>query len=439
MLARRDFPPGFVFGAATSAYQIEGQSLGGAGPTHWDAFARKPGAIADGSDAALACAHYHRYEEDLDLLRGFDAYRFSVNWARVLPEGTGSVNARGLDFYDRLVDAMLARGLAAYATLYHWELPQALAERGGWSRRDTAHRFADFCEIVIRRIGDRLSAVATVNEPHCIAWLGHFEGVHAPGLRHLPTAARAMHHVLLAHGEALARLRALGQQNLGIVLNLADVAPAEAGARHRDAARRHDALLNRWFVEALLHGRYPAPALAGLRAHLPGGWQADMDRISRPLDWLGVNYYTRQLIAAEPGAPWPALREVPGPLQKTAMGWEVFPEGLTRVLLRIARRHPDAPPIVVTENGIALEDRPIGGRIDDRARCAFIARHLEALRRALDAGADIRGFFFWSLLDNYEWAQGYGKRFGLVHVDFDTMKRTAKRSMTMLQDALATH
>lgn len=431
---RASFPEGFVFGAATAAYQIEGARFGGAGPSHWDTFAATPGNVAGAEDGAVACDHYHRWAEDLDLVKaaGFDAYRFSTSWARVMPDGV-TVNPEGLDFYDRLVDGMAARGLRPFLTLYHWDLPAALADTGGWRNRDTCARFADFAETVQRRLGDRVETVATINEPWCVAWLSHFLGAHAPGLRDIRAAARAMHHILVAHGMALQRLRGLGQRDLGIVLNFDHATPASDAPADLAAAARQDAIFNRWFIEAITRQTYPAEALEGLEPHLPQGWQDDMALIGQPLDWLGVNYYTRHIHAAAPG-PWPATREVPGPLPKTQMGWEIYPEGLEGFLVRLARDYTGALPIYVTENGMANAD---AAGVDDEGRLAFIARHFQAAQRAIAAGCPLRGFFYWSLLDNYEWAEGYSKRFGLVHVDYATLARTPKASYHALSRALA--
>ena len=433
---RNDFPDGFVFGAATAAYQIEGHRFGGAGPTHWDSFAKGPGNVVRAEDGAVACDHYHRYEADLDLLKagGFDAYRFSTSWARVMPDGR-TPNPEGLDFYDRLVDATLERGLKPFQTLYHWDLPSALADRGGWANRDTALAFADYTGTISARIGDRVASTATINEPWCVAWLSHFLGHHAPGLRDIRAAARAMHHILLAHGLAVERLRGMGRDEIGIVLNFERALPATETPEDAAAADLQDQIYNRWFLEAIAHGRYPETALAGLEPHMPRGWQDDMELIARPIDWLGVNYYTRSLIAAAPDAPWPSLAPVEGPLPKTQMGWEIYPEGLHHFLLR-AHEALDLP-IFVTENGMAWADRPEGGAVEDAERQRFIAEHMAASRRAIADGVDLRGFFYWSLLDNYEWAFGYEKRFGLVHVDFETLERTPKASYHALAAALS--
>lgn len=436
---RAGFPDGFIFGAATAAYQIEGMAKGGAGTSHWDTFAATPGNVVRAEDGRIACDHYTRWAEDLDLMaRGnFDAYRFSVSWQRVLPEGRGAPNPEGLDFYDRLVDGILARGLQPHATLYHWDLPSPLADLGGWTNRDVAGWFAEFAAIVADRLGDRLSSVATVNEPWCVAWLSHFEGHHAPGLRDIRAAARAMHHILLAHARGLEVLRDMGQPNLGIVLNFEYAEPASDSAADRRAAAVQDAIYNRWFVEALTAGRYPALALEGLEPHMPAGWQDDMAAISAPIDWLGINYYTRSIRAACPDAPWPATRAVPGPLPRTQMDWEIYPEGLYRILKRLRDEHTGDLPLLVTENGMALDAGPDDTDLDDGTRIAFIDAHLDVMRRAIAEGVPLRGFFYWSLLDNFEWAFGYEKRFGLVHVDFDTLKRSPKASYHALAAALA--
>src|SRR6056297_174477 len=338
---RADFPDGFLFGVATSSYQIEGHRFGGAGQTHWDSFAATPGNVVRAEDGALACDHYHRWEEDLDLVRdlGADVYRFSTSWARVLPDGRGQANQEGLDFYDRLVDGMLARGIKPATTLYHWELPQALADRGGWRNADMPGWFAEFTQTVMGRIGDRVWSAAPINEPWCVGWLSHFEGAHAPGLRDIRATARAMHHVLVSHGRAIEVMRGLGMANLGGVFNLEWSNPADDSPGAARAAATHDAYYNRFFLEGIFKGAYPAEALEGLEPHLPPGWQDDFATIRQPLDWVGVNYYTRSNLAAADGA-WPALKPVEGPLPKTQMGWEIFPEGLYQFLHRVAALAP---------------------------------------------------------------------------------------------------
>ena len=429
---RADFPPGFVFGAATSAYQIEGHAFGGADASHWGSFAATPGNVAGAEDGARACDHYHRWPEDLDLLKalGVDAYRFSASWARVMPEGTGQPNAQGLDFYDRLVDGMLERGLKPALTLYHWDLPQALADKGGWRNRDIAGWFGDYTRVLCDRIGDRIWSAAPINEPWCVTWLSHFLGHHAPGLRDIRATARAMHHVLLAQGTALGVMRSLGMGNLGSVLNMEWVDVADDSPESAAAAARQDAIYNRFFVEGMLKGAYPAEVLDGLEPHLPPGWHDDFPTINAPIDWLGLNYYTRSRIAAAPG-PWPALRAVPGPLPKTQMGWEIHPQGLLNFLRRLRDLAPGLP-LYVTENGMANADTLRDGACDDPDRLAFVDAHLFACRQAIAEGVDLRGYFAWSLMDNFEWAFGYEKRFGLVHVDFDTLTRTPKSSFHAL-------
>ncbi|MFS4582441.1 GH1 family beta-glucosidase [Phaeobacter sp. C3_T13_0] len=440
---RSDFPKGFLFGTATSAYQIEGHGFGGAGPTHWDSFAATPGNVTRAEHGLRACDHYHRYEEDLDLAEaaGFDCYRFSTSWARVLPEGRGAPNPEGLDFYDRLTDAMLERGLKPCVTLYHWELPQALADMGGWRNADIANWFGEFTEVIMGRIGDRMYSAAPINEPWCVAWLSHFLGHHAPGLRDIRATARAMHHVMLAHGTAIETMRGLGMTNLGAVFNLEWATPANNSAEVRLAADRYDAIYNGFFLGGAFRGCYPDLALEGLEPHLPTGWQDDFDTITAPVDWCGLNYYTRKLIDAEsnPDAnAWPNMQEIDGPLPKTQMGWEVYPQGLYDFLTRTAREYTGNTPLIVTENGMANADALMAGAVTDDARIAFVDDHLDAVRRAIADGAPVHGYFLWSLLDNYEWALGYEKRFGLVHVDFDTLKRTPKASYHALKSALKT-
>ena len=436
---RSDFPEGFLFGAATSSYQIEGHAHGGAGRTHWDDFAETPGNVAGAETGALACDHYHRYPEDLDLVRGagLDVYRFSTSWARVLPEGRGAPNPEGLDFYDRLVDAMLERGLKPAATLYHWEMPSALNDLGGWRNGDIAGWFADYAEIVMRRIGDRVWSAAPINEPWCVGFLSHFMGVHAPGLRDVRATARAMHHVLLAHGRAIQAMRALGMGNLGGVFNFEYANPADDSPEAARAADTYDGYYNRFFLSGIFRRVYPDAVMEGLGPHLPKGFEADFDTIAQPLDWVGINYYTRKNIAAAPG-PWPALAEVEGPLPKTQVGWEIYPEGLHHFLTTVHRDYARGLPIYVTENGMACADAPAAdGTVPDPGRIAYLEAHLAAVRQAIAEGVPVRGYFVWSLIDNYEWALGYEPRFGLVHVAYPGLKRTPKASYHALAAALS--
>jgi beta-glucosidase len=427
---RSDFPEGFLFGVATSSYQIEGHGFGGAGPTHWDSFAATPGNVVRAENGDRACDHYHRWEEDLDLIRdlGADVYRFSTSWARVLPEGTGTPNAEGLDFYDRLVDGMLARGIKPAATLYHWELPQPLADKGGWRNSDMPHWFAEFTEAVMRRIGDRVWSAAPINEPWCVGWLSHFDGAHAPGMRDIRATARAMHHVLLSHGRSIEVMRGLGMKNLGAVCNFEWSTPASDAPEDIAAATRYDAIYNRFFAGGLFKGEYPPEVLEGLGPHLPEGWQDDFATIQAPLDWLGVNYYTRKLIRHAEG-PWPTYAEAPTRLPLTQMGWEIYPDGLRDFLIRNAREYSGDLPIYVTENGMANPDTV---DMPDTARMDYLTAHLGAVQEAIAAGSPVAGYFCWSLMDNYEWSLGYEKRFGLVHVDFDSLARTPKASYQAL-------
>ncbi|WP_424833176.1 GH1 family beta-glucosidase [Ruegeria sp.] len=432
--ARSDFPRDFLFGVATSAYQIEGHAQGGAGSTHWDTFAATPGNVVRGENGDLACDHLNRYEQDLDLVRdaGFDCYRFSTSWARVMPEGRGPVNQAGLDYYDRLADALLERGIRPCATLYHWELPSPLADLGGWRNRDIAGWFADFTEVVMGRIGDRMFSVAPINEPWCVSWLSHFEGHHAPGLRDIRATARAMHHVLLAHGQAIQTMRGLGMSNIGGVFNLEWAEPADNSPEAQKAAALYDSIYNRFFLGGVFKKAYPQNVLEGLEPYLPPGWQDDFDIIGAPVDWCGLNYYTRKLISPSDTA-WPSLVEIPGPLPKTQMGWEIDPAALSRFLIRTAREYTGDLPIYVTENGMATAERQ-----QDDDRIDYLDQHLSAVQVALGEGVPVKGYFVWSLLDNYEWALGYEKRFGLVDVDFDSMKRTPKASYFAWKEMLAT-
>ncbi|MGI1661645.1 GH1 family beta-glucosidase [Palleronia sp. KMU-117] len=435
---RADFPEDFQFGAATSSYQIEGHAYGGAGSTHWDTFAATPGNVVRAEHGAVACDHYHRWPEDLDLVAGsnVDVYRFSTSWARVLPEGRGTPNPEGLDFYDRLVDGLLDRGLKPAATLYHWELPSQLADLGGWRNRDIAGWLADFTEVIMGRIGDRIWSAAPINEPWCVGWLSHFMGLHAPGLRDIRATARAMHHVLLAHGRSIEVMRGLGMSNLGAVCNFEYAQPADDRPETLAAARRYDAYYNRFFLSGLFRGEYPAEVIEGFGPHMPDGWQDDFATIRAPLDWLGLNYYTRKVIAADDTSPWPALKEVEGPLPKTAMGWEVYPEGLHHFLRRTHEDYTHGLPLYVTENGMAAPDVIENGAVFDPHRIDYLDAHLASVRKAIAEGVPVKGYFVWSLMDNYEWALGYEKRFGLVHVDFDSLRRTPKASYHALAAAL---
>ncbi|MEC7238155.1 MAG: GH1 family beta-glucosidase, partial [Pseudomonadota bacterium] len=428
-----------VFGGATSSYQIAGTRLGGGGPSHWDDFAAEAGRISDGSDGALACDHYHRFAEDLDLVRdgGFGAYRFSFSWPRLLPESDGVVNPEGVAFYDRLLDAMLERGLQPFATLYHWDLPRRHALAGGWQSRDTCGWFADYTDLVMRHFGDRLHAVAPVNEPWCVSWLSHYWGHHAPGLTDLAAAARSMHYIQLAHGKSLEVLRGHGHRNVGCVLNKEFAVPVDGSDLAAEKTALFDGIYNRWFEESTFKGCYPQDVLAIFGDHMPDNYEDDLGLISAPLDWAGSNYYTRSVIQPDAAEPHIGFRCIRGDLPKTDMGWEVDPAGLGFFLRRMAEEYAPGLPQYVTENGMANDDRlgPDGG-IDDQDRIAYFEGHLEEISRLVADGVPIKGYFAWSLLDNYEWAFGYSKRFGIIHVDYDSMTRTPKRSYLAWQDGL---
>ncbi len=428
------FPADFVWGVATSSFQIEGGAAeDGKGPSIWDRFCRQPGAIADGSTGDLACDHYHRWREDFDLIAalGVDAYRFSVSWPRVRPSGSGAWNERGLDFYERLIDGLVTRGIKPYLTLNHWDLPAELQDRGGWAHRDTVARFVDYALGVNQRLGDRVAAITTHNEPYVIATFGHESGQLAPGVRSRAAAAQVSHHLLLSHGQALRALRAAGcRARLGIVLNLAPVHPATAHQADLEAARLKDGQLLRWYLDPLFGRGYPRDVIEFLGADAPRAEAADLAQIAAPMDFLGINYYSRSVVSA--AGPWDPRS---GGLRLTEMGWEIYPEGLTELLLRLHRDYP-VPPLYVTENGGAFEDLLADGRVSDGDRVAFIASHIAAVGDALARGVPMAGYMVWSLLDNFEWAHGYAKRFGIVHVDYATQRRTMKDSAWWYRDFL---
>lgn len=426
---RGQFGPSFVFGAATAAYQIEGGQYDGRGPCIWDTFAATPGNVKNQDDGKTACDHYNRWPADLDLIRdaGFDAYRFSLAWPRLIPEGTGAVNQAGVDFYDRLIDGMLERGLKPFATLYHWDLPSALQDRGGWMNRDIGGWFADYAALVAHHYGDRLHATATINEPWCVSVLSHILGIHAPGYRDLRAGARAMHHTLYAHGMGVDALRAGGVKNVGIVTNLEKSEPASDSEADMKAFDLGDAMFNRWFLGGLYKGQYPEVLTKLLEPYLPAEWHRDMEIVSRPLDWAGINYYTRGIYQAAPEGSGMPFRQIKGNLPKNDLGWEIYPQGLTDLLVRVSRDYTKLP-LYVTENGMSEDN--------DERRVSFYDDHLKAILEAQKQGADVRGYFAWSLLDNYEWAEGYVSRFGIVHVDYETQVRTPKQSYRSFQGML---
>jgi beta-glucosidase len=447
-------PADFRWGTATSAYQIEGAARAdGRGPSIWDTFCELPGAVDNGDTGDVACDHYHRMPEDVALIAslGFDTYRFSVAWPRVQPDGRGPANPAGLAFYDRLVDELLAAGVEPWLTLYHWDLPQALEDAGGWPERDTAFRFADYAAIVHDALGDRVRHWTTLNEPWCSAWLGYVEGVHAPGRRSFQDGVRATHHLLLGHGLAARRLRAAAAStghplDLAITHILGNSVPASDSAVDVDAARRGDALSFRMYTDPVLRGGYPEDLLADLAAigvEIPVR-DDDLEIIATPIDTLGVNYYRSMKTtgAAEDGSTTdehgrPVLRTIPfGDRPRTHLDWEVMPDDFTELLARVGRDYPGVP-LVVTENGAAYDDRPdADGFVPDDDRLGYIAGHLAAVAEARTRGIDVRGYFVWSLLDNFEWAYGYDKRFGIVRVDYQTLTRAPKRSALWLRDTI---
>ncbi len=424
-----EFPPNFVFGVATSAYQIEGAvEEDGRGPSIWDVFSHTPGKTARGDTGDVACDHYHRYLDDVQLMKdlGVQSYRFSISWPRIQPEGVGRVNEAGLDFYDRLIDALLEAGIEPMATLYHWDLPQTLQDRGGWTNRDTAKAFADYADVVFARLGGRVPRYITVNEPWCSAVLGHAFGTHAPGLQDFGATVAAAHHLLLGHGLAVEAFRGRNlASQIGITNILTDVLPASSRVEDEEAAARMDVFLNRWFLDPVFQASYPEEIRAlGVDGVVQTG---DLERISAPLDFVGVNYYQRQYVAANREDPLLRAALLPPRGERTASGWGVEPDGLVRVLQRVTSDYTKLP-IYVTESGAAFADVLEEGVIHDDKRTTYLERHLQAVLAASVAGTDVRGYYVWSLLDNFEWAEGYDKRFGLVYVDYDTQVRIPKDS-----------
>jgi beta-glucosidase len=437
------FPAGFLLGAATSAYQIEGAvDADGRGESIWDRFCLQPGAVDDGSSGQTACDHYHRLGEDLDLLAalGVNAYRFSIAWPRVQPSGDGAVNQAGLDFYRRLVEGLLERKIEPLATLYHWDLPQALEDRGGWRERDTAARFAEYAALVAGALGELVPAWITHNEPWCAAFLGYGTGEKAPGVRDWAAAVKVSHHLLLSHGLAVDVLREQAPDaSVGIALSLHAITPATDDPADVAAARLADGYHNRWFLDPVLLGGYPADMLAAFEAGLGAHdyvWAGDEALIARPIDFLGVNYYSRHRVRAEAGAEPLGFQALPPRGEPTAMGWEVAPDGLPELLLRLRADYGPIP-IRITENGAAYDDLVVDGTVEDPQRLEFVRRHLDALSRSIAAGIDVRGYYVWSLLDNFEWERGYDKRFGLVYVDYATQRRIPKQSALWYRDFIA--
>jgi beta-glucosidase len=444
-------PEGFRFGASTASYQIEGAVReGGRGPSVWDTFCARPGRVADGSSGEPACDHYHRYVDDVALMRGLGlgGYRFSVAWPRIQPEGSGRANAEGLAFYDRLVDELLAAGIRPMATLFHWDLPQSLEDRGGWLARDTTDRFAEYATLVALRLGDRIEHWCPVNEPNVVTFLGHAVGVHAPGRRLMLDALPVAHHLLLGHGKAVAALRSAGARSVGSANNHSPVWPATDDPADVTAALQYDGLWNRLFSDPMLLGRYPDGFAEQMPVPAGGTLDDDLAVIAAPLDFYGLNYYNPTRVA-DPGS----LIEASGPVQlddapfkvvrvegheRTAFDWPVVPDGLREELVGLRTAYGDAlPPVYITESGCAYDD-VVGddGQVHDPERIAYLDAHLRAVAQAVDEGVDVRGYYTWSLMDNFEWAEGYTKRFGLVHVDYPTQRRTPKDSYAWYRDVI---
>ncbi|HEX6878533.1 MAG TPA: GH1 family beta-glucosidase [Nocardioidaceae bacterium] len=441
-------PEGFVFGTSTASYQIEGAvDEDGRGRSVWDTFCSEPDRILDGSSGAVACDHYHRHAEDVALMKGLgvDSYRFSIAWPRVQPDGSGAANEKGLAFYDRLVDELLAAGITPMATLFHWDLPQALEDDGGWMNRDTAERFGEYAAIVAARLADRVGHWIPVNEPNVVTFLGYGLGMHAPGKRLLFDALPVAHHLLLGHGVAVRALREAGAQSVGTANNHTPVWAATDSAEDREAAMAYGALWNRLFAEPMLLGRYPH----GYEAGMPGPVAEDLKVIGSPLDFYGVNYYNPTRIAgpstpAVDGDPYAGegMPFVVLPIEgypRTDFDWPVVPEGLRDLLVMLSQEYDgQLPPVFVTESGCAYNDEPDAtGRVADQRRIDYLDGHLRAVGQAITAGVDVRGYFTWSLIDNFEWAEGYTKRFGLVHVDFETQRRTPKDSYRWFAEMIA--
>ena len=421
----------FTWGVSTSSYQIEGAANeGGRGPSIWDTFSRIPGAVANADNGDIACDHYHRYNEDLDLMKwlGVGAYHFSIAWPRVIPTGSGPLNKVGMDFYDRLIDGALERGITPWPTLYHWDLPQALQDKGGWNNRECAHWFAEYSYLMAEAFSDRVKNWVTINEPFCSAWLGHLYGVMAPGIKDLQTGINASHHLLLGHGLAVRAIReAASDVKVGITLNFTPAITLGDSAEDQLAVQLADGFDNRWFGDPVFKASYPQDIVSAFNKEVPIH-AGDMQIISTPVDFLGLNYYFRQTVAYDPSAQPLPYKQVTAPnVERTGMGWEVHAETFTDLLTRINKDYAPKE-IFITENGSAWDDEVVDGKVDDPNRVRYLERHIDAMFDAKKQGVPISGYFAWSLMDNYEWAYGYAKRFGLIYIDYPTQKRIPKTS-----------
>jgi beta-glucosidase len=447
-----EFPAGFEWGAATAAYQIEGAAReDGRGPSVWDDFSHTEGKVARGHTGDVACDHYHRMDDDVAMMAelGLRTYRFSISWSRVMPDGRGRVNRAGLDFYHRLVERLLEVDIVPCPTLFHWDLPSGLESIGGFRTRDTCSWFADYAALMVQELGDRVTRWSTFNEPWCYAYLGHAAGVHAPGLRDPRASVTVAHHQLLAHGIALQAMRSERDGlDLGIVINPSPVRSEGTPPASADDIRRVDGIHNRWWFDGLLRGAYPADLLDDFGPLADAVEPGDLATVAQPLDWLGINYYFDILLrgrrpddpTARPMLQYPTVTGATESVMRsehTDMGWPITPDGFTELLVRLRDDHPNLPPIYITENGCAYDDPVIDGRCADPRRIDYLDLHLRAIAEAIDAGVDIRGYYQWSLMDNFEWALGYDKRFGLVHVDFDTLERTWRDSAHWYRDVIA--
>jgi len=434
---RITFPHGFLWGVASSSYQIEGAwNEDGKGESIWDRFSHIPGNTKNGDTGDVACDHYHRYPEDVALMKelGIQAYRFSISWPRVLPKGKGDINRAGLNFYRRLVAKLLESGIEPWVCLYHYDMPQALQNEGGWANPNIIQYFADYAELMARELGDRVKRWLILNEPRPIAWLGHLTGTHAPGIKNLELSLKVSHHLQLAQGKAIQALRNLNQNlQIGTIVDLNTVHPISDDEKNREAASKLDEFQNRWYIDPLFKGEYPP--LAGKIGLKPS--QEDMSLIKQPLDFLGVNYYTRLLATYDPSNPVTQAKVVQKNTPTTERGWEIYPNGLYEVLMRLRMDYGN-PLLYVTENGVAFEDNVIkDGKVQDDDRIAFLRDHIAAAYRAIKDGVRLKGYFVWTIIDNFEWAEGYSKRFGLVYTNYQSLKRTPKKSFYWYKQVIA--
>ncbi len=449
------FPEDFNWGSATASYQVEGAfDVGGRSASIWDTFSKTPGKVVRGDNGDVACDHYNRFLEDIQIMKdlGMQTYRFSIAWPRIMPNGTGEVNQEGIDFYNRLIDALLEAGIQPTATLYHWDLPQVLQDKGGWANRDIVQQFADYATVCAEAFGDRVSNWITINEPWCVTWLGNFWGVHAPGLKDLDTSIAVAHHTALAHAEATRALRAVRPEiRSGITLNMTNYRVSDESNPELLQLRDYwDSNINRWWIDAQLHGTYPANLVEFYgeklaKVVLPG----DMEKLKMDSEFLGVNYYSdsflntptaEQVEKNEGTFVFPINSDGTSPAPHTDMGWPITPEGLGDLLIRIHDSWPEITDIAITENGVAYDDEPDeNGVVNDQRRVDYLLSHLNSVSRAIDAGSPVKSYYYWSLMDNFEWAEGYAKRFGIVHINFETLQRTPKLSAKVYSSVIASN